>query len=348
MAARREKSKALRRETDLGQRFAVNLMQHMVVPTFVLDANCHVLIWNKACERLTGVPAAEVIGTRDHWRAFYDSPRPCLADLVAQGRTEEVDALYVAHDDPTGLAFGIHAENWCIMPCLGSELYLAIDAGPIYDDSGKLIAVVETLRDMTDHRRSQTALEQLATRDGLTGVANRRSFDEKLDNEWKRERRDLGTLSLLMIDVDHFKRYNDSYGHQAGDRCLQQIAAALEQEIYRPGDMVARYGGEEFAVILTATDTEGASKVARRILDRIAELAIPHSSGEIGRVTLSIGVSSVLPQPGMTQQDLISSADRALYQAKSAGRNRFVVHPATPAALAPAAPGREARTDSQR
>ncbi|MBK8117893.1 MAG: sensor domain-containing diguanylate cyclase [Sulfuritalea sp.] len=312
-------------------------MQHMVVPTFVLDADSNVVIWNKACERLTGVPAAAVIGTQEHWRAFYESPRPCLADLIAQGRTEEVDALYVVHDDPSGLAFGIHAENWCLMPCLGTELYLAIDAGPIYDADGRLLAVIETLRDMTDHRRAQTALEQLAARDGLTRVANRRSFDEKLDNEWKRERRDLGALSLLMIDVDHFKRYNDTYGHQAGDRCLQQIAAALEQDIYRPGDMVARYGGEEFAVILSATDTEGASKVARRILDRIAELAIPHSSGEIGHVTLSIGVSTLLPQPGMTQEDLVSSADNALYQAKHAGRNRFVVDQVAQAAPDPAA-----------
>ncbi len=321
MATQGEKSKAKRGETDFGQSFAVNLMQHMVVPTFVLDADCNVLIWNKACERLTGVPAAAVIGTQEHWRAFYESPRPCLADLVAQGRIEEVDALYVAHDDPSGLAFGIHAENWCLMPCLGTELYLAIDAGPIYDADGRLLAVIETLRDMTDHRRAQTALEQLAARDGLTGVANRRSFDEKLDNEWKRERRDLGALSLLMIDVDHFKPYNDTYGHQAGDRCLQQIAAALQQEIYRPGDMVARYGGEEFAVILTATDTEGASKVARRILDRIAELAIPHRSGETGYVTLSIGVATLLPQPGVTPEELLSSADNALYQAKHAGPN---------------------------
>jgi len=324
VAAKGEKSKVIRGETDFGQSFAVNLMQHMVVPTFVLDASCNVLIWNKACERLTGVPAAEVIGTQEHWRAFYESPRPCLADLVAQGRTAEVDALYVSHDDPSGLVFGIHAENWCLMPCLGTELYLAIDAGPIYDADGRLLAIIETLRDMTDHRRAQTALEQLATRDGLTGVANRRSFDEKLNNEWKRERRDLGALSLLMIDVDHFKRYNDTYGHQAGDRCLQHIAGALEQAVYRPGDMVARYGGEEFAVILTATDTEGASKVARRILDCIAKLAIPHSNGESGHVTLSIGVSTLLPHSGVTQESLISSADKALYQAKHTGRNRFV------------------------
>jgi len=325
MGAKTGGARAMTGQSDFGQSFAVNLMQHMVVPTFVLDAECNVLIWNKACERLTGVAAADVIGTNEHWRAFYDAPRPCLADLVLQGRMEEVDALYTAHDDPSGLAFGVHAENWCMMPCLGTELYLAIDAGPIYDADGRLLAVIETLRDMTDHRRAQTALEQLASRDGLTGVANRRSFDEKLSNEWKRERRELRSLSLLMIDVDHFKLYNDRYGHQAGDRCLQQIAKVLEEEVYRPGDMVARYGGEEFAAILTATDAEGAGIVARRILEGLSKLAIPHEHSQTGHVTLSIGISSSIPQPGGRYENLILSADSALYQAKHAGRNRFVL-----------------------
>jgi len=324
MAAKKTGKPATDGEVDLGQSFAVNLMQHLVVPTFVLDAECNVLIWNKACERLTGVPAAEVIGTREHWRAFYESPRPCLADLVAQGRMAEVEALYVTHDDPSGLAFGVHAENWCVMPCLGTELYLAIDAGPIYDGDGKLLAVIETLRDMTDHRRAQTALEQLATRDGLTGIANRRTFDEKLGNEWKRERRDMRALSLLMIDVDHFKRYNDTYGHQAGDHCLQQIANVLERVVFRPGDLVARYGGEEFAVILAATDANGAGIVANRILEHVAGLAIPHSGGEGGRVTLSIGVCTSIPEPHLTREGLISCADGALYKAKHAGRNRCI------------------------
>lgn len=314
----------MREQINLGQNFAVHLMQHLVVPTFVLDAECNVLIWNKACERLTGVSAEKVIGTREHWRAFYDSPRPCLADLLALGRMDEVNKLYATHEESDGLAIGAHAENWCVMPTLGTTLYLAIDAGPIYDEAGRLLAVVETLRDITEHHNAQTELEKLANRDGLTGVANRRSFDEKLVNEWKRDRRDQKALSLLMIDVDHFKRYNDSYGHQAGDRCLQQIAAALEEVVHRPGDLVARYGGEEFAVILTSTDSSGACDVAQRILDRVAALAIPHSGDEGGRVSLSIGVATVRPTNDLEPATLISSADDALYRAKHEGRNRFV------------------------
>jgi len=306
-------------------RFAVNLMQHLVVPTFVLDAACRVIIWNKACERLTGVPASEVLGTRDHWRAFYDAPRPCLADLVAQGRTAEIAALYTASDAAGGLVNDVHAANWCVMPRAGTELYLAIDAGPIFDEEGRLLAVVETLRDMTDHKRAQIALEHLATRDGLTGVSNRRSFDEKLGNEWRRERRDSLPLSLIMVDVDHFKRYNDAYGHPKGDECLRSIAGAMTEVVFRPGDMVARYGGEEFAIVLPTTDIEGAGAVARRIQQRLAALAIPHGGGVQGRVTLSMGVASAVPGESGDRESLIAAADAALYRAKNAGRNRLVL-----------------------
>lgn len=309
---------------DSDYSFAINLMQYLVVPTFVLDAEGRVLIWNKACERLTGVPAAEVVGTREHWSGFYDSPRPCLADLVVQQRMTEIAALYVAHDDPTGQAFGVHAENWCVMPRLGTELYLAIDAGPIYDEDGDLMAVVETLRDMSSQKRAQTELEYLATCDGLTSIANRRSFDEKLSIEWRRECRDSLPLALIMIDVDHFKLFNDTYGHQMGDECLRKIAGVLSQSVRRPSDLVSRYGGEEFALILPSIDLEGAEIVASRIREGVAKLAIAHSSGEGGQVTISMGIATVFPRKGMNQDCLLQSADNALYRAKRSGRNRCV------------------------
>ncbi|MDD5175545.1 MAG: diguanylate cyclase [Sterolibacterium sp.] len=310
---------------DPDHSFAVKLMQHLVVPTFVINTDCRVIIWNKACERLTGVPAAEIMGTREHWSAFYAAPRPCLADLLASGRGAEADSLYAVHDDPSGNAFGMHAENWCVMPRLGSELYLAIDAGPIYDEDGNLLAVVETLRDMTEHKRTQTTLEYFASRDSLTGISNRRSFDDKLDIEWRRALRDDLPIALVMVDVDHFKRYNDTYGHQSGDECLRQVAQAMQNTLFRPSDLVARYGGEEFTMILPATDSEGVMVVAERIQDGIARLTIPHSRGEQGRVTLSIGIASVVPQPGTGCEALIAAADAALYRAKHDGRNRIVV-----------------------
>lgn len=143
--------------------FAVTLMEHLVVPTFVLDADQRVLVWNRACERLTGVPASEVIGTRDHWRAFYDSPRPCLADLVARSDWSLIDKLYTTHEEPNTPAHGVHAENWCAMPRRNKQLYLVVDAGPVFDAAGQLIAVVETLRDNTENKLTQTKVAEQAS-----------------------------------------------------------------------------------------------------------------------------------------------------------------------------------------
>lgn len=312
-------------QEDGGLDFSVRLMEHLVVPTFVLDAECRVLIWNRACERLTGVKASEVIGTRDHWRGFYDTPRPCLADLIAQGRTEEMDALYADHDhagEDAITAHGRRAENWCVMPQVGTRLYLAIDAGPIYDESGKLIAVVETLRDMTVQKEAQTELQRLATRDGLTGVANRRCFDDTLLAEWLRGTRDVKPLSLILVDVDHFKRYNDTFGHQGGDACLKKIAGAMVTSCLRSADLVARYGGEEFAAILPSTTISGALRVAERIRADIAALEMPHPGNEgVGHVSISLGVATIVPDRTLEMHELVEAADRALYAAKHAGRN---------------------------
>lgn len=149
-----------RQENNLS--FAITLMEHLVVPTFVLDAERRVLIWNRACERLTGVLASEVVGTRQHWRAFYDSDRPCLADLVATADYEKIAHLYTVHEDPSQPSFGVHAENWCVMPQLGQRLYLAADAGPVYDEAGQLVAVVETLRDITEKHLAQNKIVEQA------------------------------------------------------------------------------------------------------------------------------------------------------------------------------------------
>lgn len=307
---------------DQDRSFAVKLMQDLVVPTFVLDAACHVIIWNRACERLTGVTAKEVLGTREHWRAFYDMPRPCLADLVAQERTGEIAQYYASFDKAGDSENGFHAQNWCVMPQVGQQYYLAIDAGPIYGADGTLMAVVETLRDMTEQKRAQVALERLAACDGLTGIANRRSFDEKLGQEWLRARREKTPIALLMLDVDHFKFFNDHYGHQAGDDCLRRIAECLAAIVCRPCDLVARYGGEEFAIVLPCIDMEGAVMVAERMREAVHRLAIPHEGSAFGQVTVSIGVSCGMPNQDISHHALVKAADIALYQAKHAGRDR--------------------------
>jgi diguanylate cyclase (GGDEF)-like protein len=165
-------------------------------------------------------------------------------------------------------------------------------------------------------------LKALSTVDGLTGIANRRHFDEALDREWRRGIREEFALSLLLIDIDFFKGYNDHYGHQSGDDCLRRVAQTLAETFKRPSDLVARYGGEEFVVIASATDATGAAFMAERLRSRIEEMCIPHAASTYGScVTVSIGVATIVPTFENSMETLIASADEALYQAKREGRN---------------------------
>ncbi|WP_375502015.1 diguanylate cyclase domain-containing protein [uncultured Nostoc sp.] len=167
-------------------------------------------------------------------------------------------------------------------------------------------------------------LATLVTIDFLTQVANRRRFEEYIDQEWRRMARKQQPLSLILLDVDFFKSYNDTYGHQAGDRALRKIAKAIVDIVQRPADLVARYGGEEFAVILPDTDALGATKIAERICFAVRRLIITHSHSQVSsHITLSAGLSTVIPEPGSNFEEIIRAADKALYQAKAAGRNCF-------------------------
>jgi diguanylate cyclase (GGDEF)-like protein len=166
-------------------------------------------------------------------------------------------------------------------------------------------------------------LENLAFLDGLTGIANRRQFDRQLEKEWRRAARQEVPLSVLMIDIDHFKRFNDRYGHEAGDDCLRLVACTISGILKRPGDLVARYGGEEFAVILPDTDEKGACLVAEAIRLAVEALNLTCSSS----VTISLGVTGDIPRRQGNLQDWINAADRALYRAKKAGRNQVSVEP---------------------
>lgn len=179
-------------------------------------------------------------------------------------------------------------------------------------------------------RKSQDALEQanlqlenLATTDSLTQIANRRQFDRCLEEEWFRLKREKLPLSLVFCDVDYFKQYNDSYGHLAGDRCLKVIARAIDFQVRRQGDLLARYGGEEFAVILPNTDCLGAIQVAESMRAIVQQMQITHARSRASNfVTISLGVSSIVPTEALSAQHLIATADTALYQAKEKGRNR--------------------------
>ena len=164
-------------------------------------------------------------------------------------------------------------------------------------------------------------LEKLSLLDGLTGVANRRRFDAALENEWRRARRHGQPLSLLLIDVDHFKAFNDEYGHLAGDDALRRIATALQATLTRADDLVARFGGEEFAVLLPAGGHDDALRCARHLLNAVALLALPHARSPIGRLAISLGGATATAEAGGEALKLVETADRALYRAKREGRN---------------------------
>jgi diguanylate cyclase (GGDEF)-like protein len=174
-------------------------------------------------------------------------------------------------------------------------------------------------------RNANDQLQRLALVDGLTQVSNRRFFDERLQQEWRRLARSGEALSIILCDVDFFKKYNDTYGHLAGDACLQQVAKAIQLAVKRPADVVARYGGEEFVVILPETGAAGALHVADQILRQVSSLKIPHESSEISEyVTVSVGVATTLPTPEVEPSELVKKADESLYNAKQNGRNRIV------------------------
>ncbi len=186
--------------------------------------------------------------------------------------------------------------------------------------------VIATLRDVTWQQEQAEQLSRLAATDGLTGVANRRRFDERLDAEWRRARRSGTALALIMLDVDEFKRYNDCYGHVGGDIVLRLIAEILQTEIKRPADLAARYGGEEFAVLLPETDAAGAALVAERIRLAIVARAVAHERSNHGFVTISLGVAACSPAQETDAAVLVTQADLALYAAKQRGRNQVAIY----------------------
>lgn len=197
---------------------------------------------------------------------------------------------------------------------------------PIFDRDHQPFRVGFVVMDITDRKRLERQLEQQARIDGLTQIANRRHFDEALERAWRHCTYSQQSMALMLCDADHFKLYNDTYGHPMGDRCLIQIAEVLRETLRHPADLAARYGGEEFAVLLPSASIDQALSVANAIRDRIRARAIPHQGSLVSdRVTLSIGLVVGIPHPSESAADFVARADRALYEAKQQGRNRVVV-----------------------
>lgn len=251
------------------------------------------------------------------------------SNRVVQGQYRLLTAVMILITIGFSLLSFFHLKARLIGPVVElSEVAERIRSGAIHeraviDTDDELGNLASAFNDMNDRIGEVIySLERLSSIDGLTQIPNRRKFDEDLDVEWKRYVRQELPLSLIMIDVDFFKRFNDAAGHLAGDDCLKSVSYILEKRIQRAGDLVARYGGEEFAVILPDTDIKSAEKFAKEICQKIEEAKISHPDSSVSPyVTVSVGVASIVPSRDKQPTDLILMADAALYQAKDSGRN---------------------------
>ena len=270
---------------------------------------------SQGCYHLTGYPREDLI----------NSKKVSYTNLIHQEDfktiSEEVQTA-IASRQPFQLTYRITTEK--------GELKWVWEQGRgVFSSSGELLAIEGFITDITPQKRSEAALQQanqelarLATSDGLTKVANRRRFDQYLKQEWLRLSREQKPISLILCDVDYFKLYNDTYGHQMGDDCLVQVAEAINSATKRSGDLVARYGGEEFAVILPDVNSFGAMHVAKSIQEEIKKRKITHAGSTVSElVTLSMGVVTTVPKYQLSPDILVSMSDRLLYQVKQQGRN---------------------------
>ena len=261
---------------------------------------------NCSKEEILGKTVEEIIGT-----GMYQKILPYLEQVLV-GETVTYETEFLGKDG--------------IKRCVSAVLT------PKFDENNKVLGYYALITDISDRKQLELELEQanqelkqLATVDGLTQIANRRAFDKRLQQEWNRTCRESLPLSLLVCDVDYFKKYNDYYGHQAGDDCLQKVALIIKENCKRAEDFPARYGGEEFVIICAGINADNAKNLAENIRKRLFHRAIPQERNpDQNRVTLSIGIASVIPQPNDNPNDLLREADRALYEAKEQGRDRVI------------------------
>ena len=294
------------------------------VGAIVLDGERRIVVWNSWMERHSGLPWNVVLGRE--FFAIYPELRGQRVDAAIQ------QALY--NNFPSLLSqtlnkapFPLYADP---AASRAERMQQAVEVTPVTLDATArhcLIQITDVSIAVTREkllREQAMVLRSQTFSDGLTGIANRRHFDVAMEKEHRRAKRGGLPLSLLMIDIDNFKAYNDHYGHQKGDQCLIQVAAALSGMLKRPCDLMARYGGEEFAMILPDTDVDQAMLMAEHIRRHALELAIPHerNQGDQRQITVSIGITTQAADLAVEIDTLINAADRALYRAKRNGRNR--------------------------
>jgi len=232
-----------------------------------------------------------------------------ISELKKSEKTRDIPVIFIsglnnAADEEKGLTLG--AADYISKPFRPAIVKLRV-----YNQ----VKIIKQIR----------VIEQLTMRDQLTEILNRRGFDNRMNMEWVRAIRDDAIISILMIDIDRFKEYNDTYGHQQGDVALQAVAQSVSQSLNRPSDVAARWGGEEFAVLLSNTDLNGAQVIAERIRSNISNVVVPCVDGTETKLTVSIGLNTQMPQVGSSREIFILEADKALYKAKMLGRNRVCI-----------------------
>jgi diguanylate cyclase (GGDEF)-like protein/PAS domain S-box-containing protein len=298
---------ALRRSNSMLQ-ISAAVIENAAEGVMVTDAMLQIQSVNPAFERITGYSGAEVVG--------------CTPRMLFSGRHD--DSFFQSMHEIVDAKGHWHGEIWNRRHS-GEPYPQETSINVLRDVDGRISHYASVFSDSTARNQMEAKLRELSSVDGLTGIANRRTFDEVLAREWARALRDGLPLSLVMTDIDHFKLYNDSYGHVTGDDCLQRVASAINRCANRSSDLVARYGGEEFAAVLPdAAATTGAT-LAEKMRASVAALALPHGTSETAAfVTISVGVATMIPRWTAHASDLVAAADRALYQAKDSGRNRVV------------------------
>lgn len=263
-----------------------------------------------SCERLFLRPIRDVIGHPVREFVLSDD-LPVIAAATARLTAGETDSSTVT-------VRAIRGD--------GSLLWVEVTSAPIGAYApGEPRDRAVVIRDVSARKALEDALTAMAMKDGLTGLANRRAFDEALRRAWEWTLREQGHMSLLLLDLDHFKGFNDTYGHLVGDDCLRAVAAALVSLPLEPHDLVARYGGEEIAIVLPGASSDRAMGVAAQVRQAVETLAVPHQASLCGVMTVSIGAATTITRNGGSAempQALLAAADRALYQAKAGGRNR--------------------------
>ncbi|MEV4781143.1 diguanylate cyclase domain-containing protein [Burkholderia sp. LMU1-1-1.1] len=283
------------------------IVNNMAEGLLIIEADGRIQFTNPACDKYLGYQENELAG-----RAISELLNPLVAQEYLEYFARYAASPEMAHSHGTREVIIRHRN--------GSSVCMDLTLTPMYLRQPLFIGL---LHDITHHKQSEDALQRAAMVDPLTQIANRRHFDSFLEKEWQRSMRSGQPLSLVVLDVDHFKLYNDTLGHPAGDTCLQRVAAAIASHALRPTDLAARYGGEEFVLLFAETGAETAAMMAEAIRAHIESLRIPHPRSTTSEwLTVSIGVATIHPHQLDNTESLFVAADRAMYVAKEGGRNQ--------------------------